>query len=108
MIPSLGATWARTHVPRVHLLRRPPALNRSLVSTSRTRRRSRSVSLLAGSTAGSVQTAGVSAVAAVRRRVAVERTSPVNVAACLVDTPCAVSIAKVSVSASCAARRSPR
>src|SRR6478609_4499010 len=62
---------------------------------------------VAGSTADSVQTAGVSAVAALRRRVAVERTSPVNVAACLVDTPCPVSIAKVSVSASCAARRSP-
>lgn len=40
-------------------------------------------------------------------RVAVERTSPVKVAACLVDTPCPVSMAKVSVSASCAARRSP-
>jgi hypothetical protein len=34
----------------------------------------------------------VTAVAALRRRVAVERTSPVNVAACLVDTPCPVSI----------------
>ncbi len=66
-------------------------MNRSLVSTSRTRRRSRSVSLLTGPPAGSPDTGGVGAVAAMRRRVAVERTIPVNTAACLVETPPAIN-----------------
>jgi hypothetical protein len=49
------------------------------------------MSLLTGSGAGWVDTTGVGAVAAVRRRVAVERTIAVNTAACLVETPPAIS-----------------
>ena len=49
------------------------------------------LSLLTGSGAGGADTAGVGAVAAVRRRAAVERTVPVNTAASLVETPPAIS-----------------
>ncbi len=48
------------------------------------------MSLLTGR-AGGADTGGVGAGAALPCRVAVERTIPVNTAACLVDTPSAVS-----------------
>ena len=57
--------------------------NRSLVSTSRTRRRSQSVSFLTSCGAACADIAVVGAEAAARRRVAVERTIPVNTATCL-------------------------
>ena len=61
--------------------------NRGLVSTSRIRRRSRTVSLLTGTGTGTGR-GGVRA--ALPWRIAVDRTSPVSTAACLVDTPSAV------------------
>jgi hypothetical protein len=61
--------------------------NRGLVSTSRIRRRSRTVSLLTGTGTGR---GGGGVRAALPWRIAVDRTSPVSTAACLVDTPSAV------------------
>jgi hypothetical protein len=70
--------------------------NRGLVSTSRIRRRSRTVSLLTGTGTGTGTGPGPGTGrgggvrAALPWRIAVDRTSPVSTAACLVDTPSAV------------------
>src|SRR5690606_40601350 len=71
------------------------------------RRRSRSVSLFAGGAGGADTTGGVGVVAAVRRRTAVERTTPVNALAVLVDTPASASSVHAVVSACSDCRRNP-
>ena len=69
------------------------------------RRRSMTVSLFVGSAAAT--TGGVGTVAAARRRPAVERTTPINALAVLVDTPAAVRSHHAAVSACSACRRNP-
>jgi serine/threonine protein kinase len=92
---GMGEVW-RAYDPdmkrTVALKVLPPNFADDHVFQERFRREARSaVSLLTGSGAGCADTAGVGAVAALRRRVAVVRTTPVNTAACLVETPPAIS-----------------